>query len=393
METALRADWPLELRRLTAVRSLLDLHFGPTPELAAAAELAQGVFSVARAAVHVLDEDWLRIASQAGLQIDECSSDMAICTRVVQRRELIVIPDLSEHPELRLMPYVTAGAKLRFYAGVPLELEPGLIVGTFCLLHDKVKTLTDEDVETLHRFAEVAAALLRLQQANCILRISEENLADAAMRDPLTRFYNRLALEKVVDANLKAQEGRSELLGVLYLDMDGFKAINDTHGHRAGDVTLHTMADRIRQTVRASDVVVRMGGDEFAIFMPDLESRGQLKRVADRLLAQFQEPITLDGKVVQAGASIGGIVASRGGVDREVLLATVDGAMYEAKAAGRNRYVEKPLEAVPLAARAPSRATTWLGPLQPLERMRPRHRSRIEPARPAQHWSGPRSGG
>jgi diguanylate cyclase (GGDEF)-like protein len=341
MGSTLAANLPLELRRLTAVRSLLDVHFGPTPELAAAAELAQGVFSVARAAVHVLDENWLRIASQAGLQIDECESDMAICTRVVQKRDLVIIQDLREHPELRLMPYVTGGAQLRFYAGVPLELEPGLIVGTFCLLHDQTKALSDDDIAALYRFGEVAAALLRLQQANCVLRISEGHLVDAAMRDPLTRFYNRLALEKVVDANLKAQDGRRELLGVLYLDMDGFKAINDTHGHRAGDVTLHTVADRLRQILRSSDVVVRMGGDEFAIFMPDLETRDQLKRVAERLLASFLEPIPVDGKTVQAGASIGGIVVTKGEIDRDVLLTTVDEAMYEAKAGGRNRYVEK----------------------------------------------------
>jgi diguanylate cyclase (GGDEF)-like protein len=343
METTLTEKLPLESRRLAAVRSLLDLHFGPTPELAATAELAQGVFSVLRAGVHILDESWLRIAAQAGLEIAECASDMSICTRVVQKRDLIIIPDLRAHPDLRQMPYVTDGPRLRFYAGVPLELEPGLIVGTFCLLHDEVKTLTDENVETLQRFAVVAEALLRLQRANCMLKISEDNLSEAAMRDPLTRFYNRLALEKVVDANLYAKNGESELLGVLYLDMDGFKAINDTYGHRAGDVTLHEVADRIRQIVRGSDVVVRMGGDEFAIFMPNLGSRDRLKRVAERLLAQFQEPITLDGKAVYAGASIGGIVAEKGDVDRNTLLATVDAAMYEAKARGRNCFVERTL--------------------------------------------------
>lgn len=342
MQTILSAD-SLELERLVAVRSLLDLHFGPTPELAATAELAQGIFDVTRAAVHVLDENWLRIANQAGLQLEECSSDMAICTRVLQKRDLLLIPNLQEHPDLHLMPYVTGGPEFRFYAGVPLELEPGIIVGTFCLLHNQVKELNEEEIETLRRFGEVASALLRLQRANCMLKISEDNLLDAAIRDPLTRFYNRLALEKIVDANLAADAGNNNLLGVLYLDMDGFKAINDTHGHHAGDVTLHTVADRIRKTLRGSDIVVRMGGDEFAIFMPALESPEHLRIVADRLLARFQEPIEFDGKVVRAGASIGGIAAPKGAVDRNTLLVTVDEAMYEAKAAGRNRFVEKVL--------------------------------------------------
>jgi GAF domain-containing protein len=165
------------------VRSLLDVNFGPTPELAAAAELAQSVFDVARAAVHILDENWLRIANQAGLQIAECSDDMAICSRVLQTRDLLIIPDLREHPELRLMPYVTDDPVLRFCAGVPLELEPGLVVGTFCLLHTKSKTLSEGEKKSLRQFGEVAAARLRLQRANCILKISGDDLADAAMRD------------------------------------------------------------------------------------------------------------------------------------------------------------------------------------------------------------------
>ncbi|MET3586857.1 GGDEF domain-containing protein [Pseudorhizobium tarimense] len=221
----------------------------------------------------MLDENWLRIATQAGLEIAECSSDMSICTRVVQMRDLIIISDLREHPELR-----------HRRTGIPLLCRGAARTGARSDRRDILSAARRGEDADGGGCGDIAALrpCFACKGANCMLKISEDNLTDAAMRDPLTRFYNRLALEKIVDANLQADEARSELLGVLYLDMDGFKAINDTYGHRR-EVTLHAVADRIRQIVRGSDVVVRMGGDEFAIFMPELESRDQLKRVAERL--------------------------------------------------------------------------------------------------------------
>jgi diguanylate cyclase (GGDEF)-like protein len=122
-----------------------------------------------------------------------------------------------------------------------------------------------------------------------------------------------------VDVQLAPGNGQRGFLGVLYLDLAGFKAINDTYGHRAGDLTFHTVSDRMRNALPGGDIVVRMGGDELAIFMPELESREQLKSVAERLLAQLQELIMFDGKIVRTGASIGGVVTSIGAANRASL--------------------------------------------------------------------------
>lgn len=112
-----------ERQRLLAVRSLNSVESAPTPELATLAELAKGVFGVSYAAINIIDEDWQRIAGQAGLRIGECSREMSICTRVVFEDELLVIPDLTEDQDLRSRPYVVGSPHFRFYAGAPVYLD------------------------------------------------------------------------------------------------------------------------------------------------------------------------------------------------------------------------------------------------------------------------------
>lgn len=108
-----------ERQRLLAVRSLNSIGSAPTPELATLAELAKGIFDVSYAAINIIDEDWQRIAGQAGLRIGECSREMSICTRVVFADELLIVPDLAEDRELKTRPYVVGSPHFRFYAGTP----------------------------------------------------------------------------------------------------------------------------------------------------------------------------------------------------------------------------------------------------------------------------------
>lgn len=329
-----------EAERLMAVRSIMPFGVDFTPELSALSELGQSVFSTTRAAVHIIDEDWLHIACQAGMPFSDCSRDISICTRVIATQKALVVPDLSQHPDLKHMPYVEGGPCLRFYAGVPIELDTGLVVGTFCLVDTQPRQLSANELESLHRFAVLAAALLRLQRANFTMSLAEQDLRTAAMTDPLTGFFNRKALDNLVDLQLNAALRDDRSFGALYLDMDGFKAINDTLGHSAGDRVLQEAAIRIRESVRAEDVVIRVGGDEFAIFIPKPVGPEKLAEVAERLLVAFREPFDADGEnLVHARLSIGGAIAPQSGRDLGTLLRNVDKALYQAKAEGRDRFV------------------------------------------------------
>ncbi|MDX3929439.1 MAG: sensor domain-containing diguanylate cyclase [Shinella sp.] len=327
-----------ETERLLAVRSLGSIGTSATPELGALAELAQGVFDAPLAAVNIIDEDWQRIAGRSGMAVSECPRNVSICTRVVYANDVVIIPDMAAHPELSSMPYVTGEPRFRFYAGAPVELEPEMVVGAFCILDTKPRNLSQPEIQSLTRFALVAGGLLRLHKANLVMGLAQQSLRTAAMTDPLTGFYNRTALTTLVDIELEAALAANLSLGVLYLDMDGFKGINDRFGHHAGDEVLREAAERIRSIVRPDDIIVRMGGDEFAVFIPDPPHAVALESVAERLVTTFRAPFQVDNGSVNARLSVGGAIAPRNGRHRSELLKAVDAALYKAKEAGRDRF-------------------------------------------------------
>ena len=158
---------------------------------------------------------------------------------------------------------------------------------------------------------------------------------DRARTDPLTGLGNRRRLEEATARLLLRQEGP---LSVLFLDLDGFKGVNDGRGHLFGDQLLVEIADRLRSGVRADDLVVRLGGDEFAVLVPGLATHAS--DVARRLQAAMRVPVQLTGRPVTVTASIGVATSGTAGRrDAEELLRNADLAMYQAKATGRNCVV------------------------------------------------------
>jgi len=158
--------------------------------------------------------------------------------------------------------------------------------------------------------------------------------------DALTGLWNRSGLDHELCHALALVPHGSGLLALLFIDLDGFKAINDRHGHRAGDEVLVEVARRIRANVRQSDAVARLGGDEFVVLLPGLHDLDAATRVAGNILSQVADRITLpDGQTVRVGCSIGIATAGRGRVtDEASLVAEADAAMYRAKAEGKGRY-------------------------------------------------------
>jgi diguanylate cyclase (GGDEF)-like protein len=338
---ALTAQLPdNEAERLLSVRALITPEGHTTPELTSLVQLAKDVFDSPVAAVNIVDEDWQRVTCQVGtIQLNACSRDVSICSRVVFENEVVLIPDLLRHPELRHMPYVTGEPHFRSYAGAPVSIDPDMPVGAFCLIDTKPRDFSDGEIRKLRQFADVASGLLRLQKANFMMEFAEEKLKLAAMTDPLTGFYNRSALVSLIDVMLANTLSSQQGFGVLYIDMDGFKQINDSYGHHTGDEVLTHAAKRISECLRAQDVVVRMGGDEFAIFLPDPPDVAALSAVCEKLLAEFRRPFVVGEQILAARLSIGVALAPDAGSDRLGLLKAVDEALYQAKAAGRDRFV------------------------------------------------------
>ncbi|WP_390624987.1 diguanylate cyclase domain-containing protein [Pseudorhizobium xiangyangii] len=325
-----------ESERLDAVRGLGPIGMAPTPGLDTLAQLAQKFFRAPYAAVNIIDEEWQRTASESGMALTECSRENSICTHVVQKQDVLIVPDL--RADFRFLKHErTLGLpQFRFYAGAPLELDPGIIVGAFCILDTEPRDFPSEQVDDLRGFASIASGLLRLHRSKVIMSLAEKELRRAAMTDPLTGFYNRSALASHVDTALQASLAAGERFGALYLDMDGFKSINDRLGHSAGDEVLRLASERIKSVVRSRDIVVRMGGDEFAIFAPNIRSRQSLADLAERLLAAFRTPFKIGDDHIRAQLSVGAAFVPDNANDRVDLVRVADGAMYRAKAGGRD---------------------------------------------------------
>ena len=168
------------------------------------------------------------------------------------------------------------------------------------------------------------------------LRALQETLAELALRDPLTGLANRRLVGELLDAGLARSLRNGSTLAVIYIDVDGLKAVNDTYGHDAGDLVLRETATRLQQAVRNADVVGRLGGDEFVIvFEPGETPTPELERRLDEVLSL---PITVRSDVqVICPASIGQADTLSVGHDPAKLLAAADVAMYAAKRARRHR--------------------------------------------------------
>lgn len=168
-------------------------------------------------------------------------------------------------------------------------------------------------------------------------RSREARLRHDALHDPLTGLANRaLLLDRLEHAAQRLQWEPRRRFGVLLLDLDGFKAVNDTHGHIAGDSLLKELADRMQAAVRPADTVARLGGDEFAVLVDSFVAPLAVETLARRLRAAAAEPVQIGALRVGVSASIGAVISQSKPKDLSELLQHADAAMYRAKAQGGN---------------------------------------------------------
>jgi diguanylate cyclase (GGDEF)-like protein/PAS domain S-box-containing protein len=172
------------------------------------------------------------------------------------------------------------------------------------------------------------------------LKQAQAALARQATHDSLTGLPNRrLLIDALIDALADLGRGhRTGTVALMFIDLDRFKLVNDVLGHDAGDALLRTAAARLRNAVRAHDMVARFGGDEFVVLMQHVADRGELHDVAQRILEAIASPIQIGGETAEVGASVGIATAKGPDDDPDALVRNADAAMYRAKEHGRGRY-------------------------------------------------------
>ena len=200
-----------------------------------------------------------------------------------------------------------------------------------------VRLVRTRKVGLAHRPGDASRIVLGVSEDVTERRANEARIAHMAHHDALTDLPNRFLFhDRLASALARRRDG--ELLAVLFLDLDGFKVVNDAHGHAAGDVLLRQVADRIRATVRGCDTAARFGGDEFAILQSVLAEPGEAAWLAARLVATLAESYRVGSRDLKVSASVGVAIAPFDAVEPNALLEYADAALYRAKREGRNGF-------------------------------------------------------
>jgi len=202
--------------------------------------------------------------------------------------------------------------------------------GTIRWVHDHAAIVSDE--------ANRAVRIVGVTQDVTDRRVAQERIEFLATRDPLTELPNRLLLRDRIGHGMASASRNGTLLAVLFIDLDRFKTINDSLGHRVGDEMLEQVAGRLARCVREEDTLARLGGDEFVVLLEGLQEAQGAASVARKVLKLLSRPYTIEGHQLSTSCSIGISLFPTDGEDAQALMKNADAAMYHAKERGRGNY-------------------------------------------------------
>lgn len=333
---------PDEPERLAALRALRLLDTPIEERFERLTRLAKRSFGVAISAISLIDKDRQWFKSIQGLPVCETSRDVSFCGHAIHSDDVMVVNNATEDVRFHDNPLVTGDPNIRFYAGCPLHTADGRRVGTLCLIDSQPRgEFRHEDQLMLRDIARMVEDEMNLKtvaraQGSLIEELDRARLAAAV--DPLTRIWNRGAILDILRRELSGRAMPGHGTGVVMIDFDHFKKINDVHGHPAGDAVLREGVTRMLSMVRAIDAIGRYGGEEFiAVLTACTET--ELGQIAERLRASIDGyPMVASGALLGVSASFGTAWHASGNpIEPEALIAIADAALYRAKGAGRNR--------------------------------------------------------
>jgi diguanylate cyclase (GGDEF)-like protein len=338
--TRLLAD---EAQRLATLHELEILDTAPEQIYDDVVALAAQICDMPIAIINFVDAERQWGKALVGLESSEAPREASFCARTIQQEQgVLVVPDTLADPLWSDNPQVTGDPGLRFYAGAAIVTDEGHALGSVCVADNRTpRRLDDGQLEALRVLARQTASHLKLRrQAAELVRVNAQ-LRELAIKDTLTGLHNRaFFLEALV---LSLRQRRTGNPGLLFCDMNGFKQVNDRHGHHVGDELLRIAARRMTESARAGDLVARLAGDEFVVLCPGIEDPADLDAVARRLTAAVRRPAVIAGIAIEPDVSVGTALAHPGEAPA-AFLSRADAAMYRVKA-GLSARVDHALNA------------------------------------------------
>ncbi|WP_280552774.1 GGDEF domain-containing protein [Halomonas sp. 25-S5] len=246
-----------------------------------------------------------------------------IATVIREGRAVLYRFDVNDDAEA---PVVSLPGKTQDWLGVPLTSQAGVLGAVVVQSYVGSARYQEQDKELLQFVSTQVATAIERKQA-------EISLHQMARYDPLTGLPNRALFNAHVDMALQVAQRQGDQFALLYLDLDEFKEVNDTLGHEAGDQVLCEVARRLVQCVRDSDMIGRMGGDEFTVLLTNIRGEDAVGIVMDKIRKLFDEPIVLPSRAATLSTSIGAALYPDHGTNRDQLFRHADADMYAAKRA------------------------------------------------------------
>jgi diguanylate cyclase (GGDEF)-like protein len=313
--------------RLIAVRGLAILDTAADPEFDDLAQIAAAICRMPAALIAFVDEIRQFVKAAAGapeLSGRSISVDIPLCGAVIRSETgLVVAPDVQADPMWQGSPLIAA-RRIASFVGVAIH-HRGQPVGAICALGDTPRSPPPQELAALQALARQAGGHLELRRRN-------EEWRNIAGTDPLTGLANRRLLGESMELAMTERRLGEDQAGLLFCDIDDFKAVNDRLGHEAGDRLLCEVARRLRGAVRDTDVVARIAGDEFIVLCPRLAGADALELTADRVRLACHELLVDPAAPVRL--SVGAALATDA-ESAESLLRRADAAMYAEKAGRR----------------------------------------------------------
>ncbi len=308
-----------ELRRLGTLRASGLLDTPAEERFDRITRMAQRLFDVPIALVSLVDEDRQWFKSRQGWEVTETPRAFSFCAHAIEGVAVFQVADAAADARFSDNPLVRSEPNIRFYAGCPIAAPDGSKLGTLCVIDRRPRLLSESDMDVLRDLADMVEG--------------EVALAHAALSDELTGLMNRRGFALFGDTALGICARQGVPVTLVYADLDDLKSINDRYGYREGDRAIRKAAELLASTFRSSDVVARVGGDEFCVLLTAVRSADiPISRLSERLERRNLVP----GTRYPIAFSFGRAVFEPGApVTLAELVYAADAAMYEEKAAKR----------------------------------------------------------
>jgi diguanylate cyclase (GGDEF)-like protein len=303
-----------ETARLMSLHSLRILDTPSEERYDRLTRMARRFFGVQIALVSLVDSDRQWFKSKQGLDACETSRAISFCGHAILSREPLIVNDASKDPRFADNPLVTGPPDIRFYAGYPIRDSEGFNIGTLCLIDPEPRDMSADEIETLRDMAEMVEDEIRVSSQVTV--------------DDLTQVANRRGFHLIADHLLSLCRRTGTTAEVAFFDLDGFKAINDTYGHGAGDDLLKHFAKLLIKCFRTADAVGRLGGDEFVVLLSNSKNGAakaikRLKELAAQSECEIREKLAWSVGVIAFDPDRH--------TNLEDLLAEADSSMYDDK--------------------------------------------------------------